>query len=183
LSSNRTIVIYAGHASLAILQGAYLEFESDVSVEVSVMGSRLEGELETILVVDDNEDIRHLILTILEQAHFRVFSADSGAAAMEVSKGLDERIDLLLSDVEMPNMSGPDLGEAMKKTRPDMHVMLMSGGPDGNLLVLNYGWAYIQKPFVAVKLIEMIGDVLHTPDRSQPGGHAFDTRKDIDHKG
>jgi DNA-binding NtrC family response regulator len=78
----------------------------------------------------------------------------------------------------MPEMSGPDLGEAVKKVRPDIHIMLMSGGSQGNLLVLNYGWAYIQKPFVASKLVEMVTDVLHSPDRSQLGGQEFDSRKD-----
>ncbi len=56
--------------------------------------------------------------------------------------------------------------------------MLMSGTANGNLLVLNYGWAYIQKPFVAVKLVQMINDVLRTRNRSQPGGQEFDSRKD-----
>jgi DNA-binding NtrC family response regulator len=88
------------------------------------------------------------------------------------------KIDLLLSDVDMPKMSGPDLGQLLKKARPDMHVMLMSGGVDGNLLVLNYGWAFIQKPFVATKLIQMVKDVLHSENRSQPGGQEFDSRKD-----
>jgi DNA-binding NtrC family response regulator len=78
----------------------------------------------------------------------------------------------------MPEMSGPDLGEALKKTRPDLHVMLMSGGANGNLLVLNYGWAFIQKPFVSIKLVQMVTEVLHSPDRSQPGGQEFDSRKD-----
>ena len=87
-------------------------------------------------------------------------------------------IDLLLSDVDMPEMSGPDLGEALKKARPDMHVMLMSGGDNGNLLVLNYGWAYIQKPFVALKLVKMIKHVLHSENRSQLGGQEFDSLKD-----
>jgi hypothetical protein len=45
-------------------------------------------------------------------------------------------------------------------------------------LVLNYGWAFIQKPFVPVKLVQMITDVLHSPNRSQPGGQEFDSRKD-----
>ena len=89
------------------------------------------------------------------------------------------QIDLLLSDVDMPLMSGPDLGEALKKARPNMHVMLMSGGSNGNLLVLNYGWAFIQKPFVSTKLVQMVTDVLHSPDRSQVGGQEFDSRKDV----
>ena len=117
-------------------------------------GSR-EGTLETILVVDDDEVLK-VVVAILKRANFRVLSANSGPDALKVAKKTDGKIDLLLSDVDMPQMSGPDLGERLKKTRLDMHVMLMSGGAKGNLLVLNYGWAFIQKPFVAVKLVQMI---------------------------
>ena len=50
---------------------------------------------------------------------------------------------------------------------------------DGNLLVLNYGWAFIQKPFVPMRLVQMVTYVLHSPDRSQQlGGQEFDSRKD-----
>jgi DNA-binding NtrC family response regulator len=106
-----------------------------------------------------------------------VFSAQSGADAIKLAGETDQKIDLLLSDVDMPHMSGPDLGTALKKARPDMRVMLMSGGDNG-LLVLNYGWAYLQKPFLNVKLVQMVTDVLHSEDRSQLG-HEFDTRKGI----
>jgi FixJ family two-component response regulator len=61
---------------------------------------------------------------------------------------------MLLSNVDMPLLSGPDLGETLKKARPDMHVILMSGGVKGSLLVLNYGWAFVQKPFVPTKLVQ-----------------------------
>src|SRR4030095_14430254 len=135
--------------------------------------------LETILVVDDNETILKCVVAVLKRANFQVLSADNGANAIEVAKETKGRIDLLLSDVDMPLMSGPHLGETLKKNRPDLHVMLMSGGVDGNLLVLNYGWAFIQKPFVPTKLVQMILNVLHSPDRSQPGGQEFDSRKDM----
>ena len=143
------------------------------------MSQSLKQFLETILVVDDNELVLSVVVEILEREKFRVFSANNGPAALQLAEQTDGKIDLLLSDVEMPEMSGPDLGEALKKARPDMHVMLMSGGDNGNLLVLNYGWAYIQKPFVAVKLVQMVNDVLHSPNRSQLGGQEFDSRKDI----
>ena len=133
---------------------------------------------ETILIVDDNETVLKTVAKILAAAGFDVLSAGDGVAALKLAGETAQRIHLLLSDVDMPGMSGPDLGEALKKERPDMHVMLMSGGSNGNLLVLNYGWAFIQKPFLAVKLIQMITDVLHSPNRSQPGGHEFDSRKD-----
>jgi DNA-binding NtrC family response regulator len=142
------------------------------------MSDKLKGALETILVVDDNEAVRKVVAAILEQANFRVLVAKGGSDALKAAGELDGKIDLLLSDVDMPEMSGPDLGETLKKTRPQMHVMLMSGGSNGNLLVLNYGWAYIQKPFVAAKLVQMVTEVLHSRDRSQAGGQEFDSRKD-----
>ena len=84
--------------------------------------------LETILVVDDNEDVLKVVVKILERANFRVLSASSGPDAIKLAEETSGKIHLLLSDVDMPLMSGPDLGELLKKTRPDMHVMLMSGG-------------------------------------------------------
>jgi DNA-binding NtrC family response regulator len=144
-----------------------------------IASGTLAGQLETILVVDDNESVLSVVVALLRRANFRVLSADNGANAIELAKQTEGQIDLLLSDVDMPLMSGPDLGETLKKARPDMHVMLMSGGSDGNLLVLNYGWAFIQKPFVSTKLVQMVTDVLHSPDRSQVGGQEFDSRKDV----
>jgi two-component system cell cycle sensor histidine kinase/response regulator CckA len=135
--------------------------------------------LETILVVDDNEEVLQIVELVLKEANFNVISAGNGADAVKLAKETEGRIDMLLSDVDMPKMSGPDLGELLKKTRPDMHVMLMSGGgADGNLLVLNYGWAFIQKQFVPIKLVEMVTEVLHSANRSQLGGQEFDSRVD-----
>jgi DNA-binding NtrC family response regulator len=142
------------------------------------MPDDVTGTLETILVVDDDQAVLKVVVAILKSADFRVLSAHSGPDAIELSKKTGGKIDLLLSDVDMVPVSGPDLGEMMKKARPDIHVMLMSGGAKGSLLVLNYGWAFIQKPFVAVKLVQMVNDVLHSADRSQPGGQEFDSRKD-----
>jgi DNA-binding NtrC family response regulator len=143
------------------------------------MPGSLKGTLETILVVDDDEEVLKIVVAILKRADYRVLSADSGPNAVKVAEKTNGKIDLLLSDVDMPQMSGPDLGETLKKARPDLHVMLMSGGAKGNLLVLNYGWAFIQKPFVPVKLVQMITEVLHSADRSQLGGQEFDSRKDV----
>ena len=143
------------------------------------MRNAATGKLETILVVDDNELVLGAVVAILKRANFHVLSADNGANAIQLANETEGKIDLLLSDVDMPLMSGPDLGEALKKVRPNMHVMLMSGGANGNLLVLNYGWAFIQKPFVSTKLVQMVWRVLHSPDRSQVGGQEFDSRKDV----
>ena len=99
------------------------------------------------------------MVQILKLAKFRVLSAGNGTAAIKLAKETSGEDRHVLSDVDIPLLSGPDLGETLKKARPDMHVRLMSGGAKGSLLVLNYGWAFIQKPFVPTKLVEMVTDV------------------------
>lgn len=143
-----------------------------------IVPDSLAATLETILVVDDNDTVLKVVVEVLRRANFKVLSAVNGVNAIELATETEERIDLLLSDVDMPRMTGPDLGLILKKARPDLRVMLMSGGENGNLLVLNYGWAFIQKPFVSAKLVQMIIEVLRSPDRSQPGGQGFDSRND-----
>jgi hypothetical protein len=145
------------------------------------MPGSLKRTLETILVVDNDEAVLKTVMTLLERANFRVLSADGGANAIKLAEETEGPIHLLLSEVELPEMSGPDLGKTLKKNRADIHVMLMSGQENGNLLVLNYGWAYIQKQLVAVKLVQMVTNVLHAPDRSQLGDE-FDSAKDAGHK-
>jgi two-component system cell cycle sensor histidine kinase/response regulator CckA len=129
----------------------------------------------TILVVDDKELVLTVVQSILKNEGFRVLVAISGAVALQLAADYPDEIDLLLSDIELTGMTGPQLGIKIKLSRPAMHVMLMSGLPGGDLLVLNYGWAFIQKPLVAAKLVEMIFAVLDSPDRSQ-GGYGYDTR-------
>jgi two-component system cell cycle sensor histidine kinase/response regulator CckA len=141
------------------------------------MADPLPRTLETILVVDDNDIVLTLIASILKAANFVVLKAVNGPDAISVAASHTGEIHLLLSDVQMPGMSGPDLGTALKQSRPNMHVMLMTGYAEGDLLVLNYGWALIDKPFVAKWLVEMINVVLHTPDRSQSSRH-YDIRSD-----
>ena len=142
------------------------------------MSDPRKAKPETILVVDDDAQVRTLVVRILESAHFKVISADSGPNAISLSQKTEGRIDLLLTDWDMPEMSGIALGQALKVFRPDMHVMQMSGGAHESMLVLNYGWAFLQKPFVAVKLVEMVNKVLRSPDRSQFGGESFESRLD-----
>lgn len=141
------------------------------------MADATAAKLETILVVDDVPMELNVVAAILKKANFNILEANSGNEAIEVAANHPGTIDLLLSDVKMPGMSGPALGTLLKLARPTMHVMFMSGFPGGDLLVLNYGWAFIDKPFVTQKLLEMIDVVLHSPNRSQ-GSDQYDTRKD-----
>src|SRR5579872_4219180 len=83
--------------------------------------------VETILVVDDNPMVLRTVTAMLLAENFHVLSAGCGPSALQLADKTTEPIDLLLSDVHLPQISGPDLGEALKKARPNLHVMLMSG--------------------------------------------------------
>ena|SRR5438105_4630923 len=123
------------------------------------MDSPLKVPQKTILVVEDTALVLNAVRMILERAKFTVLAAASATEAMRLTE-YTKTIDLLLSDVMMPDMSGPDLAVELKQLRPDMRVILMSGYPDGGMLVLKYGWYFIQKPFVPIQLVAKINEIL-----------------------
>jgi DNA-binding NtrC family response regulator len=130
--------------------------------------------METILVVEDDAAILGLVQVILGEAGFEVLAANSARKAIQVEAVFARTIHLLLSDVMMPDMSGPELADILKKQRPQMRIMLMSGYADGAMLVLNHGWHFIQKPFLPTALADRVNDALHTKVRDQGTDH-FDT--------
>jgi DNA-binding NtrC family response regulator len=132
---------------------------------------------ETILLVEDHTALLKLIKQILEDANFTVIPASNAKHAMQLESEFPGTIDLLLSDVRMRGMSGPNLAKRLKARRPQMRVMLMSGYPGGALLVLNYGWHYIEKPFVPSVLVSKIKDVLQGETREQSADR-FDSLKE-----
>lgn len=129
----------------------------------------------TALVVEDDPAILRLVQTILEEAGLEVLAASSAQQAIRVEAQFTRTIHLLLSDIMMPDMCGPDLAKALKQRRPEMRVMLMSGFADGAMLVLNHGWHFIQKPFLPDALLGGIIDLLHTTVRDQSTDR-FDSR-------
>lgn len=133
--------------------------------------------LETILLVEDHAVLLKLVRKILEDANFTVIPATSAKQAIRLEAEYPGTIDMLLSDVRMTGMSGPDLAKRLKELRPQMRVMLMAGYPGGALLVLNYGWHYIEKPFVPSVLVSKVKDILRGETREQATDR-FDTLKE-----
>lgn len=140
------------------------------------MALPIDGTLETILLVEDHPVLRKLVKQILENARFTVISAANLKQAIRFEAEYPGTIDLLLSDVRVTGMSGPKLAKRLKERRPQMRVMLMAGYPGGALLVLNYGWHYIEKPFLPSLLVNKIKDVLRGETREQSSDR-FDTLK------
>src|ERR1022692_3643502 len=89
------------------------------------MALPLSGEIpETVLVAEDDAAILRLVRVILEEAGFEVLAASSAKEAIRVAAHFSRTIHLLLSDVMMPDMCGPELADVLKQRRPDMRVML-----------------------------------------------------------
>jgi DNA-binding response OmpR family regulator len=126
---------------------------------------------ETILVVDDTPTVLAAVSSMLQKAGFTVLSASTPEEAIQISLDFAGTIHLLITDVMMPRMSGPDLANKLIEQRAKLRVMCMTGYPSGDLLILNYGWHFLKKPFVASALREKVDAILHSPDRSQGTDH------------
>lgn len=134
------------------------------------------GTRETILVVDDDNSVLRIVVAILRHDNYHVLEAGSASEALLICREYPGFIHLLLADVTMPAMSGPELASEIKEARPDVRVMFMSGHVDGTLLILNHGWSFVQKPFVMKVLLERVASALRTPIGDQGTDH-FDTRR------
>jgi two-component system, cell cycle sensor histidine kinase and response regulator CckA len=121
---------------------------------------------KTILVVDDDPRILSVVLALLAKSEYNVLSAVSGLTGLQQSRDFPGEIHLLLSDFQMPGMSGIDLATAMTTQRPELKVLLMSGF-DGGMLVLNEGWHFLAKPFIASQLRALITGLVF-PERKSP---------------
>lgn len=119
----------------------------------------------TILVVDDDAKILKLVAGFLGDNGYTILTAKSGAAALALAKSHAGVIHLLLSDFEMPEMAGIELATALTLVRPEIKVLMMSGFV-GGMLVLNEGWHFLAKPFVASQLRSLVTSLLF-PDKSR----------------
>jgi two-component system, cell cycle sensor histidine kinase and response regulator CckA len=137
--------------------------------------SRLAIVGETVLVVDDTAIRLAGVSLILTNAGFKL-SASSPEEAIKISLEFTGIIHLLLTDLMMPSMSGPDLAKKLGEQRKDLRVMMMTGYDGGELLVLNYGWQLINTRLVATVLSDKVNSILHSPNRSQGTDH-FDTNE------
>jgi signal transduction histidine kinase/ActR/RegA family two-component response regulator/HAMP domain-containing protein len=140
---------------------AYGAIAEPVSAELSPLPA--QGS-ETILLVEDEDPVRRLVEQLLATAGYTVFTASHGAEALEVAAQQDSRgIDLLLTDIVMPGMSGRELAVQLTSRRPEVRVLYMSGyTPDVAIRhgVLEASVAYLQKPFAPGDLLQKVREVL-----------------------
>jgi CheY-like chemotaxis protein len=121
------------------------------------------GGHETILLVEDDPAILEMTRMMLEHRGYRVLSAATPLDAVDLAKGYPAPLDLLITDVVMPEMNGRVLAEKITELCPDIRRLFMSGYTADVIAsqgVLDNGVAFIQKPFSMKDLAEKVREVL-----------------------
>ena len=113
--------------------------------------------MRTILVVDDEDEIRQLVARMLRHGGFQVLEAGSGAQAAQVYAGAS--VDLVVTDVVMPSESGIELAERLRRMAPDVKVLYISGCPQARLEPWEQS-TFLPKPFTIAELCGSVNALL-----------------------
>jgi two-component system, cell cycle sensor histidine kinase and response regulator CckA len=126
-----------------------------------------ETRSATILLVDDEQSVRSIVMKILQRANYKVLEAESGEAALRISDSHPDRIDLLISDMYMPGLRGPEVAQALAPKRPGLRVLFMSGYADQDSRAgVPPGANFLNKPFSGQELAAKVDAVLKGPPAS-----------------
>ena len=119
----------------------------------------------TILLVDDEESVRAVVTKILTRHGHTVLEAEHGADALRMAAGHEGKIDLLISDMYMPGLRGPEIVEKLRPSRPGISVLFMSGYADEDVARSGVapGTRFLKKPFTVEELSEAVRQALAEP--------------------
>ena len=137
--------------------------EDAVAAQEALGFPRPQRGQETILLVEDEVNLRRLARQYLETQGYKILEAEDGAAALQIVEGHKGQIDLLLTDVVMPGMNGRELAVAISSALPDIRVVYMSGYTEnaiGHNGTLDAGINLLQKPFSLPALKDKVREVL-----------------------
>jgi CheY-like chemotaxis protein len=135
------------------------------------IGPVLPRGSETVLIVEDEDAVRHIVRRVLEAQGYEIVEARDGNDALRICAHRGDRIDLVLSDVIMPGMGGRELSRALATTRPTLPILFMSGyNEEGELADadLGLGPAVLAKPFTSETLARHVREALDRRPTSRP---------------
>jgi two-component system, cell cycle sensor histidine kinase and response regulator CckA len=142
-----------------------LQDPAEMPAEAPVPAAAARGS-ETVLLVEDEDSVRELVQELLEAVGYHVLTAARPADALRLADDYAGPLHLLVTDVVMPQMGGPDLAQRLKGLRPDLKVLYLSGYSPGIVAdrgVLEDGAMFLQKPFSADALESKVRETLDTP--------------------
>jgi two-component system, cell cycle sensor histidine kinase and response regulator CckA len=143
----------------------------DVATPAQDAGALRAGKGETVLVVEDDASVRQVTVRILVQAGFRVLQASNLVQAVKLTRATTETIDLLLTDLVLPDGSGGDVAERIAELRPEVRVLFVSGYTDDPGLrrgISEHELEFLSKPFAPSRLISRVREVLEKPAQRGP---------------
>src|SRR5205085_1508789 len=118
----------------------------------------------TILLVDDEEAVRSIVLRILRRKHYKVLDAENGEVALKVAEAHDGPIDLVITDMFMPGLRGPEVIQRLASKRSGLRALFMSGYADQDARTgVPPGANFLNKPFSAQELAAAVEAVLKGP--------------------
>jgi DNA-binding NtrC family response regulator len=118
----------------------------------------------TILLVDDEQSVRAIVVKILRRAKYNVIEAENGEAALRIAKTHPGKIDIVVTDMFMPGLRGPEVVQALAPLRPGLRALFMSGYADqDSRTAVPTGANFLSKPFSGQELTAAIETVLKGP--------------------
>ena len=122
---------------------------------------------ETILLVDDEQSVRGIVVKILRRAKYNVLEAEDGETAVRISKEHPGKIDLVITDMYMPGLRGREVVERLAPTRPGLRALFISGYADQDARTgVPAGANFLNKPFSGQELTSAVEKVLKGPPLS-----------------
>ena len=137
--------------------------EEGESVRASTPSKNRRVGTETILLVEDDAEVRQVATRILRRNGYQVLEAENGAEALKLCESQEEPVDLIVTDIVMPEMGGSELAKKIREKQPDARILFTSGYTEDTALrqqFLQPGEAFIEKPFTPALLAQKARDLL-----------------------
>lgn len=134
--------------------------------ETMPQNEKIHGD-GTILVVEDDSAVRKLLCRILQSYGYRIIESTTPTESLQIFDRLHSEVDLVITDVVMPEMNGQQLSERLRAIKPEVHVLFVSGYTDDTVVrhgVFKAEKNFIQKPFKRADLAKKIREILDQPD-------------------
>jgi CheY-like chemotaxis protein len=151
--------------------GVYLprvEESAEAPAEAAAPATGLERGSETVLLVEDEDGVRKLVHDVLTGRGYTVLQASCPNDALDLSLGHAGKIDLLVTDVVMPQMSGRVLAERLAAARPEMKLLFISGYSEDGVLTSSSQASLLRKPFTPAALSQKVRQILDNPPEAAP---------------
>ena len=151
-----------GAGTIVKVYWPYTEWESEYVQDRKATEIKIGGN-ETILIVEDETNVREFAREALQNSGYKILEAKNGLEALEVLKDKAKEIDLIISDVVMPKMGGQELSEEVQKRYPDMKIIMMSGYTDSQIIrtgAESHSVNFIYKPFSIKTISKKVREIL-----------------------